>query len=597
MERAARLTLPSTPRRSARAARGARPARWRAAPARAGRRRRARSGPAVGASGSDGEARGQARDERAEGEHLEQRRPRSRPGPRPRPPRRARTRPTVGRVGAAARSSATAPRRSRAVTVSAWTSAYRHTRPTASPTPRSTAASTARNAALSVCAAPTRPERGAEVDQPARHLRRGRRRRAARTTTCGLQVGPQRRAAGPGWTQRDPAVVLERAHDARDAEADLAAVGDLRREHRARAAARARRPCPTPTSTSFGPRIRRPSASGGSSNSRVVAGVGDEPHRLAEPERVRGVDAVALADRVHARQSRAPRARAHRVERDRELVALADRPRVLAQPLEQRREREHQRHDAGADRDRRDGREPARRGPRWRSARRARTARGRRRGGGPARRRGCGARDAAAGEVAAAQDLDRRAARGAPGRPGRGGDDDRDDAGQRERAAGRASARPGPSSFSAASSSAAGRATISAPSAMPSAAAGHRDERRLGRLLGRDPAGAEAERALHAEAGQAALDVGVRARGEHRPGRDQRHERERDEQRDHDPRGLREQDLHARAGDELQLARAPNVTARAWVSVTSAFDGSLSHSSATFGRTRAARWPRACSAR
>ena len=58
---------------------------------------------------------------------------------------------------------------------------------------------------------------------------------------------------------------------------------------------------PTPTSTSFGPRIRRPSASGGASNSRVVAGVGDEPHRLAEPERVRRVDAVALPDRVHAR--------------------------------------------------------------------------------------------------------------------------------------------------------------------------------------------------------------------------------------------------------------------------------------------------------
>ena len=39
----------------------------------------------------------------------------------------------------------------------------------------------------------------------------------------------------------------------------------------------------------------------------------------------------------------------------------------------------------------------------------------------------------------------------------------------------------------------------------------------------------------------------------------------------------------------------PNVIERAWVSVTSAFDGSLSHSSATFGVMWRGR-PRACSA-
>ena len=122
--------------------------------------------------------------------------------------------------------------------------------------------------------------------------------------------------------------------------------------------------------------------------------------------------------------------------------------------------------------------------------------------------------------------------------------------------------RPGPSSFSAASSSAAGRATSSAPSAMPSDGGRDGDERGLDRLLGGDPARAEAERALDAEAGQAALDVGVRARGEHRPRREQRDERERDEQRDHDPRGLGQQDLHARAGDELELAEAERDRAR-----------------------------------
>ncbi len=86
---------------------------------------------------------------------------------------------------------------------------------------------------------------------------------------------------------------------------------------------------------------------------RVVAGVGDHPQRLAEPERVGHVGLVALGG-VGDAGDRLDRVDLERVEPDRELVALADRAGVVAQPLEQRREREHQRDDARAHGDRRD---------------------------------------------------------------------------------------------------------------------------------------------------------------------------------------------------------------------------------------------------
>ena len=88
---------------------------------------------------------------------------------------------------------------------------------------------------------------------------------SSRTTTCGFEVGAQREhAVGPH--PRDPPVVLERADDPADAEADLAAVRDLRGEHRAGVQAERVR---HPESDLYlvGPRIRRPSASGGSSKS------------------------------------------------------------------------------------------------------------------------------------------------------------------------------------------------------------------------------------------------------------------------------------------------------------------------------------------
>ena len=142
-----------------------------------------------------------------------------------------------------------------------------------------------------------------------------------------------------------------------------------------------------------------------------------------------------------------------------------------------------------------------------------------------------------AGEVAAAQDLHRRAARGAPRRPRRRRDDDRHHSGQGERE--RARERRARPELVERGEQLGGRPGDDQRAERDAERrGGHRHERGLDRLLRRDPARAEAERALDAEPGQPALDVGVRARGEHRAGRDQRDERERDEQRDHDPRGL-----------------------------------------------------------
>ena len=59
---------------------------------------------------------------------------------------------------------------------------------------------------------------------------------------------------------------------------------------------------------------------------------------------------------------------------------------------------------------------------------------------------------------------------------------------------------------------------------MPSVAAGTATIGGLDRLLRRDPARPKAERALDPEARQPALDLRVRARGEHRPRGDERHQ-------------------------------------------------------------------------
>ena len=186
-------------------------------------------------------------------------------------------------------------------------------------------------------------------------------------------------------------------------------------------------------------------------------------------------------------------------------------------------------------------------------------------------------------EVAAAQDLDRRAARGAPGRPGGGGDDDRDDREQRERAAAPASAGPGPSSLSAASRSAAGRATIERAERDPERRRGHGDDRAPRPPAGpRSGPGRSRARAARRSRSAAAGPRRGRRRRASSPRRPARRARTRPAARSRSPRP-------ARAGSRTPVRvmncslPSPNATARAWVSVTSAFDGSLSHSSAMFG--------------
>ena len=106
----------------------------------------------------------------------------------------------------------------------------------------------------------------------------------------------------------EPAVALERAHDAGHAEAHLGAAAGLHGERRARAQPErvgepdahlglARRAQPP----ALGERRRL--------EARVVAGVGDEPQRLAEPERVGHVGRRSAARRRPRRGSRGRRRR------------------------------------------------------------------------------------------------------------------------------------------------------------------------------------------------------------------------------------------------------------------------------------------------
>ena len=385
-------------------------------------------------------------------------------------------------VAAAWRAAAPPPRAARAQSsASACTSAYRQTSPTARPTPRSTAASTPRNCALRVLAPPTRVD-GAPIASSRRATVARSAPAASRTATDGTRaepVGPR-----PG----DPPVVLQRAHHPRDAEAHLVAGRQLRAS-----AAPARRPSasarPSPTSISSGARSRRPRPAAAP---RSACGRRDRRRggRLVEPERVGGVGRVARA-RVRPRDAHLPRATS--IQLHRELVALADRPRVVAQPLEQRGQREHQGHHAGADADRGHRGDPAR-GRRSRSAPRAASppdeacARGRLR--------------------RAAQDLHRRPPRGAPCRPRRGGHDDRDDGDQcaEDGVRGR---RPADARSATRADWRPGRRPRGMPSAIWPRRRGQRHDRRLRRLQRSDPGRREPQRALDAEGTEPALHVGA----------------------------------------------------------------------------------------
>ena len=121
---------------------------------------------------------------------------------------------------------------------------------------------------------------------------------SSRTTSRGSRPGSPA-SSRCGLHPADPAVVLERAHDPGDAEAHLGAARQLGGQ---------RRPRPQPERVGQPePDLdlaRRAHAPALGERRRlelgVVAGVGDEPQRLAEPERVRGLDRVALARGVDA---------------------------------------------------------------------------------------------------------------------------------------------------------------------------------------------------------------------------------------------------------------------------------------------------------
>ena len=242
----------------------ARPARWRSPRARAGRRRRARSGRASARAGG---RRSPRRGGRRAGRRRPPRgiRPRAPRGSRPRSPRRrGRGRPTGRRrrPRAAARPRRGARARSRSAPGRARTGRRGRRRARRRAAPRRARRGTRRcrsgrrRPAASVAPRST---------QPARDRGRCRRPDFTRTTTCGLRSG--RRASS--WSGSTHAIrpsfssarTMPLTRKRTSPPSGICAASTLPGRSPSASA------IPRPTSTSFGPRIRRPSASGGSSKS------------------------------------------------------------------------------------------------------------------------------------------------------------------------------------------------------------------------------------------------------------------------------------------------------------------------------------------
>ena len=177
---------------------------------------------------------------------------------------------------------------------------------------------------------------------------------------------------------------------------------------------------PWPTSASRSDRSRRPAASGGRLERRVIAVERDQPDRLLQRERCRRVDRVARRGRQHARDP-GDRGGIARGRGDAELVAAPECRRIVAQAGEQRRERQQQDQDGAGRRQDRDDRERTASAGR----REARAEHGRAR----AESRAAGTAGARRGELGAAQQYDGRPSRCPSGRhPRRRGDERSDDA-------------------------------------------------------------------------------------------------------------------------------------------------------------------------
>ena len=85
----------------------------------------------------------------------------------------------------------------------------------------------------------------------------------------------------------------------------------------------------------------------------------------------------------------------------------------------------------------------------------------------------------------------------------------------------------------------------------------HRDEQALDRLRERHQPGRRSDGAPDADRAKPPLHLGARRRGQHHARGDERDQRQRDEQVDHDPGGLVEQDPDARAVVANVMLRRP----------------------------------------
>ena len=219
-------------------------------------------------------------------------RPAARPPPR-RPAARARRSRRRRRTRAAARPRRAARARSRSAPGRARTGTRGRPRARRRAAPPRARRGTA---ALSVCAAPTVAKPRAEVLAAARHGRRGRRRPSSRTTTCEAQVRVVARAARRAAPRRSGRRSPARARCRRRGSGPRPPSGSCDGERRARPQPE-RVGQPEPDLDLVRPAHAPPGRQRRRLEARVVAGVGDEPERLAEPERVGRVDAVARARR------------------------------------------------------------------------------------------------------------------------------------------------------------------------------------------------------------------------------------------------------------------------------------------------------------
>ena len=301
---------------------------------------------------------------------------------------------------------------------------------------------------------------------------------------------------------------------------------------------------PRPTSASSGAATRRPDASGGSSKTVWSPGNADEAHGLAQRVGVRALHLVAQRRRLDARD---PLDRRQLVggQRDRDVVALAQRAGVVAQRHEQGREREQQRDDGDARAEHRDGAHVP--GP---SGRRQSRAEPQRAGEPTPAPRPRGVR-----ELRAAQQR-HGAARGRPQRgPRRRGGDEGDGRGERDRE--RAEQRAARRQLVERREEVTGRPGREQGAERESHdGRGQRDDGGTQRVRSDDRGPREAERALDPDRGQAPLHVGVRRHAEHHARRPEHDGRERDEQRQHDPCRLVEQHPDAVVRDEAQVLDA-----------------------------------------